>query len=95
MPILAQERRIELCVENKRAATEGWFGAELLQHQLLDRVVEDTKTRTDTGLPRASKKLAQEAVFRIRAPCQPNSRSKRFVIGLRQSVWNALVARNN
>src|SRR5713226_1613064 len=40
--ILAKERRIELRVEHKRAAAEGWLRAELFEHKLFNGIIEDS-----------------------------------------------------
>src|SRR6266545_7606124 len=41
---------VEERVANDVAATERWLGAELLEHQLLHRVVEHPPAGTDAGL---------------------------------------------
>src|SRR6267378_1515019 len=74
--ILAQERGVELGVKHESAPAEWRFCTELLQHQLLYRVVENSKSGADTGFARAPEQLAQEALPRGRTPRKADSWSK-------------------
>ena len=72
---LVLEWRVEQSVDREGAAAERRLGTELLQHQLLDRIVEEPPACADAGLARSS-----------RTPSNPNTRSECFVVGLRQAV---------
>ena len=48
-PILILERQIEHGIVNTRTSSERWLRAELFHNQLFNRVVENSKTRADTG----------------------------------------------
>ena len=56
---LIHVRRAEQRITDEVAAAERRFGAELLQHQLLDRIVEHAETRADAGLARSAGQLRQ------------------------------------
>src|SRR3981189_8141 len=53
-PILIQKGSIELRVEHKCAAPKWRLGTELFQHQLLHRVIENSKAGSHAALPWAT-----------------------------------------
>ena len=100
--ILAVERRLDECRIDQRAPAEGGLRAELLQNQLLDRIVEDSESSTYAG---------RSVLGRI--PCNADARSKGLVVsrcqaggdtfipgydepswkdGIARSVWTAVCA---
>src|SRR5579864_1296937 len=81
---LAHEGRREQALRDQRTAAEGRFALELLEHQLLDRVVEDSKTSSNCHL----------AIF-PGVPGNADSRCECFVIAGGQSLRNALVSWNH
>src|SRR6185437_2321955 len=83
-PALVEKGSIEERVEREGASTERWLGAELLQHKLLNRIIEQSPSSLNGGLARTS-----------RTPGDSDSRSKGFVIGLRQGIRNAGISRDD
>ena len=47
---LVTKRLIQQSIEGECAPTKGWFSAELLQHKLLNGVIEQSPTCADAGL---------------------------------------------
>src|SRR6266496_1769259 len=81
---LVQERLVKQGVERERTPTKGRLSAELLEHELLDGVVEHSPTCSNTCLTRSSW-----------TPCDADARSKGLVIRLRQSVGHTGVSRHH
>ena len=79
--VLLQVGRVEQGRIDDVAAAERWLGAELFEHQLLHRVVEQSPTGPNTGLARVA-----------RTPCNSNPRRECFVIGRRQASRHAGIA---
>src|SRR5208283_522134 len=71
---------IEESVEETGAAAKGWFSAELLQHQLLHRVVEESPAGADAGLAVAAKQLAQKPAGEVGTVRETDARRERFVV---------------
>ena len=67
---LGNKRRVKKRLGAGSAASKGGLSLELLQRQLFDWVIKDSKTATHRGL----------AVM-PRVPCNPNSGSKRAIVG--------------
>src|SRR5262252_666025 len=61
-PGLIHKRRPQERRGDEVAAAEGRFGAELLEHQLFNRIIENSESHTDAHLARASGELRQRAV---------------------------------
>src|ERR1700690_487255 len=80
---LQKERGAEQAFSDGCAAAERRFRLKLLKHQLLDRVIENSKSATDCSL----------AIF-PRIPRESDARGKRFVIRPRQTSGDAFVSRN-
>ena len=80
--ILVQKRCVELRVEHKRAAAKRRLRAELLQHQLFDRVIENSKSGAYAALPRAAKTFAQNPSVAPGLQAMPYAWSERFVISV-------------
>src|SRR6266481_1511792 len=80
---------------NGFTAPEWWLGAELLQYELLDRVIENSISQADAGFARPAGQLGQPAIARPRAPVESKARSEGFVVGTGQTVGHALVSRKN
>src|SRR4051812_5828113 len=57
--VLLQVWSVEQRSVDDVAAAEGWLSAELLEHQLLHRVVEQAPTRADAGLAAGSRTPGQ------------------------------------
>src|SRR5713101_97700 len=93
--VLAEKGSVKQRVEDKRAAAKRRFRAELLEHQLLDWVIEHAKSGTDARLTCATKQLAQYSVLSRGAPGQTDSWGEGLVIGLRKPVGDALVPRHD
>src|ERR1700741_2450980 len=72
---LVQERLVKQSVERERAPSKGRLSAELLEHELLDWVVEHAPTGANARLAGSS-----------RTPCDADSWSNGFVIFLRQGI---------
>ena len=83
--ILADERRVEHGVGQDGAAAEGRLGAELLENQLLDGVVEHAETRADAGF--SSRATGSRPMT--------TARGKRFVVSLGHAGGNSSVARKH
>ena len=69
--VLACKRRVELRVEQEGASAERRLRAELLQHQLFDRVIENTETGPNAGFSRPPENLPQYAIFRAGLHAMP------------------------
>src|SRR5258708_15470846 len=91
--VLILERQVEHRVVNAGTAAERWLSTELLHHQLLDRIVENTESRANTRLSGPAEQLSQESVFRTRTPRQADARRKRFVVSVCQTNRHSLIAR--
>src|ERR1700730_10240791 len=91
---LIQEGCLEQRIGDAVASSNRSLGAELFQTELLDRIVENPVPHADAGPARTARQLCQHAIFPTRAPIQPQSRSKTFVIGIDQAVWHSLVSWN-
>src|SRR5512137_956533 len=93
--VLAHERCGEERAGNGFATSEGWLGAELLQHELLDGIVEDSVSHADAGLSWSPGQLGQPAVAGARAPVKADAWRKSFVVCLSQSIGYTLVSGKN
>src|ERR1700678_22110 len=82
--ILAKKRLVKLRLVDKGAAAEWRLSAELLQHQLLDRIIEKSPTSSNTGLTGVS-----------RTPGKADAGSNRFVRRVGHARLNSRVSRNN
>src|SRR6266404_5030139 len=71
-PVLILERQIEHRVVNAGAAAERRFCAELLHHQLFDRIVENPKSSPNAGLSGPAEQLSEESVSCSGTPRQPD-----------------------
>ena len=71
------------------------LGSELLHHQLLHRVIEQSPTRPDAGLPVCAKQRSQYSMSEIGAIGDPDPGCKRLVVRLRQSGLNAFISGHN
>src|SRR5260370_22216351 len=60
--ILTEELRVELGAEDERAADKRWLCAELLQNELLHRIVENAIAGSNAALSGAAEQLAEKAV---------------------------------
>src|SRR5260370_15233956 len=78
---LVLEGCIEESVKDERAASKRRFSAELFQHQLLDGIVEQAKTRAHAGFSR-----------RPWTPCHSYFRSESLIVRLGQSVGHTLIS---
>ena len=81
---LVQKRLVEQCVEWECAPTEGRLGAELFEHELLNRVIEHSPAGANTGLAR-SVPDSMRCRFAERTLC----------IGLCQTIGYARVSRHD
>src|SRR5215469_385495 len=81
--ILTKKRQVELSVHGESTAAEWRLCAELLQYELLNRVIEESPASTNAGLSRRS-----------RTPRNTDARSKGFVVSLSKSSRNSLISRN-
>src|SRR5882724_4472876 len=77
------ERRLEESFRDERASTEGRLRAQLLEHQLFDRVIEDAEAGADTGLTAGA-----------RAPGDANTRRPGTVVGVRQAPRDPFIPSN-
>src|SRR5215467_3408975 len=93
--VLILERQIEHRVVNAGTAAERRLGAELLHYQLFDRVVENSKTRANASLTRATEQSPQQSILRAGTPRKANARRKRFVIGGSEASGNTVVTSNH
>src|SRR2546422_263908 len=93
--ILPEKRRVEHRIKQKGASLERRFRAELLQHELLDRIIENPETRPDAGLAGASKQFSKEAISRVGTPSQADTRRKRLVVSFCESLRYACIPGDN
>ena len=75
--------KLKRVVVSEGAAAEGWLGAELLEDELFDRIVEDAKSSADARLARTAGELGEPAVCPPRTPSETDTRSEGFVVGAR------------
>src|SRR4029077_11577104 len=94
-PVLVKKGRLERWIRNEIASTKGRLGTELLQHQLLDWVIEHAPTHGDAGLTWPAGQRAQEAVGCAGTPVQSQTWRERFVVGTGEAQRHALIAREN
>src|SRR5208282_892671 len=78
---LKSKRSVEEAFADGRAAAEGRLGLELLQHQLFDRIVENSEPATNRHL-----------AISLRIPCDSKARRERFVVRLGQALRNSGVS---
>src|SRR6267142_1860216 len=93
--VLILERQIQHGVENAGTSAERRLGAELFHHELFDRIVENSEARSNACLPRPAEQLPQSSILCAWTPRQPDARSKRFIVGRRQSNRHSFIARYN
>src|ERR1700733_1373011 len=91
VPALKKVGKFKRGIEKKRAAADRRLGAELLEDELFDWIVEKTETGAHAHLAGTTGELGNPAVGRIRAPRQSDARSKTFVIGGREAARHALI----
>src|SRR6202040_1707601 len=80
---------------NKVAAAERRLCAELLEDELLDRVVENAEAGADARFAGAANECAEQTVFPVWTPVEPETRREAFVVGVGQRAGNVLVTRKN
>src|SRR6266700_3795017 len=89
--VLILERQVEHRVVNAGTAAERRFCAELLHHQLFDRIVENAKSSPDAGLSGPTKQTSPQTTTCVRTPRQADAWRKRFVISRCQANRNSRV----
>src|SRR5579863_4238452 len=67
---LIHERSLQEIAENTFTSSERRLGAELLQHQLLDRVVKNSVSRADTRPARSARQFGKPSVAHTWTPIQ-------------------------
>src|SRR5271170_3196319 len=77
---LRQVRRVEKWTGEKRAAAKRRFSAELLEYQLLDRIIENAKPRTNARLARTAKHFSEPPICKSRTVRNSDARGKGLVI---------------
>src|SRR5260370_5223985 len=92
---LRYERSLKDGIADEVAATKRRLGAELLEHQLFDRIVKHAPTRADGHFIRTTSDGPDQALVRRRRPVDAETRCKRFVVCVRQSTRNPLVSREH
>ncbi len=76
----------------KLLPAKGGFGAELLEYQLLDGIVEDAVAHADAGFPWTANQFPEPTIVFTRTPIQAKARSEAFPVGLRQRQGHVFVA---
>jgi len=93
--LLRHEWRAEERIGYAVADAKRRLRTELFEHELLNRVVEQSPTHTDGGLIRAARKFGERSVLPARTPVQTKARSKRFVIGAEETAGDTFVSGND
>src|SRR4029077_18371183 len=83
---LRNERGLKHRIADVVAATERRLGAELLEHQLFDRIVEHAPAGADGHVVWTASNGPDQSLLRRRRPIDAKTRSKRLVIRVRQSA---------
>src|SRR5215813_9445327 len=81
--ILPKKRQVELSIDRESTAAKWWLCAELLQYELLNRVVEQAPSCANARFARCT-----------RTPSDADARSESLVISLSKASWHPLVAWN-
>src|SRR5581483_6803344 len=83
-PALVEEGLVEQGIDRECAPAKRRLGAELFQHKLLNRIVEESPASTDAGLARVAG-----------TPRKTDPRSEGLIVGLGQRIGYAGIARHN
>src|SRR5579871_672636 len=93
--VLSHKRRVKERVRKTGTAPEWRLGAELLQDELLNGIVEHAPTHSYAGLTGSAEERVHPARIRRRTPCQADPRRKGLVVGGRKLVRYALISRHH
>ena len=92
---LIDEWRVEAGVVDCAAAAEGGLGAELLKHELLNRVVKNAVAGLDGQRAGITGDLVQPSFAGAWAPGDADARRPGFVVGLCEATRYSFVARKD
>src|SRR5260370_7534096 len=92
---LVHERRLQEIAENALTAPEWRLGAELLEYELLDWVVENSISHADARFSRSAGQLGQPSIMRTRAPVKAKPPRKRFVVAPGHPIGHPLFTRKH
>src|SRR5580704_7395365 len=90
--ILTEIGKIEERVSDERAAAKGRLGAELLENELFDRIVENSESSADARFIRTSREFGEPSLGPPRTPSDADPRSKSLVVCGSQAARYTLIA---
>src|SRR5580704_11467310 len=90
--ILTEIGKIEERVGDERAAAKRRLGAELLENELFDGIVEKAEYSSDTQLIRTSGEFGEPSLGPPRTPSDTNPRGKSLVVCGSQAARYTLIA---